>query len=61
MPRIRCLHDWELKTDWAGDPDVINGTYSWHLFSCRNCGHEREPTEKELRDIHAGRYEPDDY
>lgn len=50
MPRVRCLHDWRLESDWAGDPEVINGTYSWNVFRCRNCGHEREATYEEARD-----------
>lgn len=50
MPRVRCIHDWRLEWDWAGDPGVINGTYSWSFFRCRSCGAEREASDQEARD-----------
>ena len=33
-------HDWEYRTDWAGDPGVINGTYNIYTRVCRACGAE---------------------
>lgn len=53
MPRLRCAHDWQLETDWDGDPDVINGTRSWNVFRCRKCGNEREATREEVREYEA--------
>lgn len=44
----QCKHVWRTHTDWMGDPDVINGTVSWTVYECTECG--EETTEK-----------PDDY
>ena len=41
-------HDWEIISDWYGDPDVINGTADCSFKRCRVCGEEAE-------------LEPDDY
>ena len=44
-----CRHDWRKGTDWMGDPDVINGTMSWSIWTCRKCGDEvtEEPDDYE--------------
>lgn len=52
-----CAHDYECVTDWEGDPDVINGTRTWHYKLCRKCGHQapwdgrrEEPDPDDARD-----------
>ncbi len=35
-----CDHDWEVISDWAGDPGVINGTYDCSFKRCTICGQE---------------------
>lgn len=35
-------HDWEYVNDWAGDPDVIGGTYDIRYKVCRVCGKKAE-------------------
>lgn len=35
-------HDWVYKSDWYGDPDVINGTCTIYFKECRVCGKEAE-------------------
>jgi hypothetical protein len=39
-------HDWEMRTDWDGDPGVINGTRTWQTPVCRRCGIERQEIEE---------------
>jgi hypothetical protein len=31
-------HDWEWRSDWYGDPGVINGTADCSAWHCRVCG-----------------------
>lgn len=41
-------HDYRVIEDWAGDPGVINGTYSWTEVRCRHCRHvleDADPTD----------------
>lgn len=33
-------HDWTTRTDWDGDPGVINGTRTWQTVVCSRCGIE---------------------
>ena len=35
-------HDWEYKSDWYGDPGVINGTADIYFRRCRQCGVEED-------------------
>ena len=34
----RGEHDFKNVSDWEGDPDVINGTRTFHYKECRYCG-----------------------
>lgn len=39
-------HDWEWRSDWYGDPEVIGGTMDCSAWHCRVCGEvdaERDP------------------
>ena len=42
-----CQHAWRKGTDWMGDPDVPNGTFSWSIWQCTKCGDEttQEPDD----------------
>lgn len=42
-------HEWEMRTDWMGDPDVINGTVSWQVAVCRWCGIEQQEIDDDGR------------
>lgn len=33
-------HDWKFVRDWAGDPQVINGTFDCSYLECRVCDEE---------------------
>lgn len=33
-------HEVDTRTDWMGDPNVINGTVSWVVYFCTVCGAE---------------------
>jgi len=35
-------HDWKYKSDWYGDPNVINGTQAFYTKECRYCGKEED-------------------
>lgn len=44
-PAAECAdddHDWEYISDWAGDPNVIGGTFSWRYKVCKTCGKDAE-------------------
>lgn len=41
-------HDWEIVSDWYGDPGVINGTCSFNFMRCRQCGKEKDCDGTEL-------------
>ena len=47
-------HDWEAKSGWIGDANVVNGTQSFPYWVCRKCKTEVmeqpegwEPVERE--------------
>src|SRR4051794_17072170 len=42
LPDGTIDHDWEMRTDWDGDPNVINGTRTWQTPVCRRCGIEQQ-------------------
>lgn len=50
-------HDWEIVSDWGGDPEVIGGTFDCSFKRCEQCGEEAplEPGE-----IVRGMFDPDD-
>lgn len=50
-------HDWQIKSDWYGDPGVINGTCTFYVKRCRQCGKEEEPTDREIYDAAHDYYE----
>jgi len=47
-------HDWRAAQSWYGDPNVVNGTVAFTVWTCRKCGEETmeqpedwEPFERE--------------
>lgn len=46
-------HDWKVISDWYGDPDVINGTQTFYIKRCRQCGKEVDATDDDIRDAYA--------
>ena len=41
-------HDWEYKSDWYGDPGVINGTADIYFRRCRVCGKEEQVSAEDM-------------
>lgn len=37
-----CDHEWHRKSDWYGDPGVVNGTMSFTFLECSECGETRD-------------------
>jgi len=33
-------HNWKYRSDWYGDPEVINGTQTIYFRTCVQCGVE---------------------
>lgn len=41
-------HDWKYKSDWEGDPEVINGTQSFYYRVCEQCGKEESVSAEDM-------------
>ena len=39
-------HEVDFRTDWTGDPNVINGTQSWVVYYCKVCGAEGDELDE---------------
>ena len=39
-------HEVDTRTDWMGDPNVINGTQSWITYYCKVCGCEGDELDE---------------
>lgn len=42
-------HNWTMRTDWDGDPGVINGTRTWQTVVCSQCGTEQQEVADDER------------
>lgn len=51
-----CDHEWEYHEDWAGDPSVINGTYTIRWMQCSVCKKTREATIDDIPSDDFGDY-----
>ena len=54
-----CLHEWQFRKDWGGDPSVPNGTFDASTYYCPLCDTEQsempddyEPPFNEPEDLY---------
>lgn len=48
-------HVWQVKKDWYGDMDVINGTETYYYQVCKHCGEEDMETRVTAQDFREQR------
>jgi len=51
-------HDWRAAKSWYGDSNVVNGTVTFTVWTCRRCGEETHDQPEDWEPMPERGYDP---